>query len=119
MPIFLEPDQKHPAVLSIDKDKPVATRPTFHAKSQSMRGQKKIADVIDRLFSDPTATTEQLHSDATEMLSEVLVGWSNMNGIEYSKEAIQDVLSYTEARELLTIVYHNQHVTPEQKKSSE
>ena len=118
MPVFLEPDQKFSIVLASDKDKPIETRPTFFAKSQSMRGQRRIAEVLDRLTSDESVTTDQLFTDIVDKLAEVLVGWVHMSNIPYSKEALEDVLSYSEARELLRMVSYNQHVTLEEKKSS-
>lgn len=118
MPVFLEPDQKFPIVLASDKDKPIELRPTFFAKSQSMRGQRRIAAVLDRLTEDKEVTASQLFDDVVEALGNVLVGWQNM-GRPYTKEALEDVLSYTEARELLRLVSYNQHVTLEEKKSSE
>ena len=47
MPLFLEPGQKYPIVLDSDADKPKESQPTFYAKSQSMRGQQKIGEVLD------------------------------------------------------------------------
>jgi len=117
MPIFLEPDQRFPVVLEVDKDKPQESRPIFFAKSQSMRGQKRISDVLDRLTKDDDVTTDELFADVVETLGTVLTGWKNMNGIEYSKDALYDVLSYGEARELLRKVAYNQHVADEEKKS--
>jgi len=119
MPVFLEPNKVFPVVLASDKDKPIAERPTFLAKSQAMRGQERIAEVLDRLTEDKDVTTKQLFDDAVEALFSVLTGWKNMGGIDYSKEALRDVLSYSEARELLRLVSYNQHVTIEEKKSSE
>jgi len=119
MPIFLEPGITFPVVLKSDQDKPAESRPTFHAKSQSMRGQQKIATVLDRLTTDKEVTTEQLFQDVVNTLGEVLTGWSNMNGIEYSRDGLFDVLSYGEARELLRKVAYNAHVTEDEKKSSE
>jgi hypothetical protein len=118
MPVFLEPDQKFPIVLECDKTKPIESRPTFYAKSQSMRGQRRIAAVLDRLTEDKEVTADQLFDDAVEALGSVLTGWVNM-GQPYTKEALEDVLSYAEARELLRLVSYNQHVTLEEKKSSE
>lgn len=119
MPVFLEPDQKFPVVLQSDESKPIETRPTFFAKSQSMRGQKMILDVIDRLTNDKEVTVEQLFADIVECLAKVIVGWQNMGGHEYSQEELYEVLSFTEARELLRKVAYNHHVTIEEKKSSE
>ena len=117
MPVFLEPDCKFPVVLDSDADKPIETRPTFYAKSQSMRGQKRIADVLDRLTEDKDVTTDELFNDAVETLFFAFVGWENMNGIEFSKDSLYNVLSYSEARELLRKVMHNSHVTADEKKS--
>ncbi len=117
MPMFLEPGATFPVVLECDKDKPIESQPTFYAKSQAMRGQKRIADVLDRLTTDKDVTTDELFTDIVEALSTVLTGWANMNGIDYSKDALMDVLSYTEARELLRKVAYNQHVTIDEKKS--
>ena len=117
MPVFLEPDQKFPIVLERDKAKPAESRPTFYAKSQSMRGQRRVADTLDRL-SEKDISNKQLFDDIIETLSVVLVGWSNM-GRPYAKESIEDVIDYFEARELLRLVAYNQHVTTEEKKSSE
>lgn len=113
MPLFLEPDQKYPVVLDCDKDKTPA--PTFFAKSQSMRGQQKVAECLNKLTDEET-TTPQLFDATVETLGEVLVGWSNM-GREYSVEALRDVLSYSEARELLRKIMYNQHLQTEEKKS--
>jgi hypothetical protein len=117
MPIALEPNQAFPVVLDCDQDKPIESRPTFFAKSQSMRGQKKLLDVLDRLTDDKEATVEDLFNDAIDALAEVLTGWKHMNEIEFSKEALVDLLTYTEARELIRKVSYNQHLTPEEKKS--
>ena len=116
MPIFLEPGQSFPVVLDCDKDKPAETRPTFYVRSQSMRGQKRILEVLDRLSTDESVTVDDLFSDAVNVLSDVIVRWTNMNNIELSKEAMLDVLTYQEARELLRKVAYNQHVTTDEKK---
>jgi hypothetical protein len=126
MPRFLEPDQKFPVVLDCDMEKPIETRPTFYVKSQSMRGQKQIADVLDRSFSDPNLTTEILYQEVIDQLQRVVVGWSNMRligedgeakDIPFSKDSFIDILDYMEARELLRMVFYNMHVTQEEKKS--
>lgn len=117
MPLFLEPGQKYPVVLDCDADKPVAERPTFYARSQAMRGQQRIGDVLDLWTSTPDITHGQLFDATLEVLADVLIGWVNMGGIEYSREALREVLTYQEARELLRKVMYNQHITTEEKKS--
>lgn len=125
MPVFLEPGQRYPVILSCDESKPAETRPTFYAKSQSMRGQQRIADTLDLWTSNNTITAAELFDATVETLSKVLVGWSNITNpetgkpIDYSPEAVRDVLTYSEARELLRLVMHNQHLQTEEKKSSE
>lgn len=113
MPIFLEPNQKYPVILDADKDK--TPSPTFYAKSQSMRGQQRVAECLDRL-TDDKVTAAELFDETVAVLGEVLVGWSNM-GQEFNPAAIRDVLTYNEARELLRKVMYNQHVQLEEKKS--
>jgi hypothetical protein len=119
MPISLEPGQKYPVVLDCDQDKPEATRPTFYAKSQSMRGQQRIGEVLDLWTSSDDLTIAELFAQTVDVLSGVLVGWKNMNDIEFSKENLAEVLTYSEARELLRKVMYNQHITSDEKKSSE
>jgi hypothetical protein len=119
MPVFLEPDQTFDVCLDVDANKPVETRPTFFAKSQTMRGQLKILEVVDRLFSENPPPPEDLFAETCDMLLSVLYGWKNMGGFEFSRESLYDVLQYTEARELLRKIAYNQKMSPEQKKSSE
>lgn len=119
MPIALEPGQKYPIVLESDIDKPKESQPTFFAKSQSMRGQQRIGEVLDLWTSSEELTIADLFAQTVEVLSTVLVGWKHMNDIEFSKDALAEVLTYSEARELLRKVMYNQHITADEKKSSE
>ena len=114
MPIFLEPDQTFEVSLEIDKDKPIATRPVFLVKSQSMRGQRKIMEAIDMLHADGV-TVAQVFDAAVEQLKRVLTDWRNM-GREYTADAIEDVLSYNESIELLRKVAYNQRMSGDEKK---
>jgi len=115
MPVFLEPNQSFPIVLDCDKDKPHEQRPTFFAKSQSMRGQQELARRMDELIEGDRSISELFSSTLDEVLK-VVTGWKNMGGYEFSKESMEQVLSYGEARELLRKVMSNQHVRPEEKK---
>lgn len=122
MPIFLEPGQRYPIVLESDKGK--IPTPTFYAKSQSMRGQLAISEVLDQLTSDDSVTTEKLFDATKEKLGEVIFDWSNMidpetkKEIPFSKNLFLDVLTYSEARELLRKIAYNMHyASPEEKKS--
>jgi len=119
MPIALEPGQQFAIVLDSDAAKPKESQPTFFAKSQAMRGQLKVGQVLDLYTENPDITIDELFSKTIDALCDVLIGWKNMSGIEYSKESLADVLSYTEARELLRKVMHNQYLNHDEKKSSE
>jgi hypothetical protein len=119
MPLFLEPGQKYPIVLDCDAGKPKAEQPTFFAKSQSMRGQQRIGEVLDMWTDAPDMTLRALFDATVDVLSGVVIGWSNMGGMEFSNDGLRDVLSYQEARELLRKVMYNQHITADEKKSSE
>jgi len=119
MPLFLEPDQKYPIVLDVDTDKPTETQPTFFARSQSMRGQQKIGETLDMWTDNPDLSVSDLFNATIDALDGVLVSWKNMGDKEFSREAVRDVLTYTEARELLRKVMYNQHITSDEKKSTE
>jgi len=119
MPLFLEPGQKYPIVLDCDADKPKDIQPTFFAKSQSMRGQQKIGEVLDLWTDKPDLSVAELFDATIDVLTGVVIGWKNMSDIEFNPDAMRDVLSYTEARELLRKVMYNQHVTADEKKSTE
>jgi hypothetical protein len=119
MPVFLEPNSTFEVCLDADEHLPEEVRPTFIARSQSMRNQLKILDVVDRIFSNGNVKLEDLFRETIETLGIAVTGWRNMGGIEYSVDAFYDLLTYKEARELLRKVAYNQRVTPEQKKSSE
>lgn len=119
MPLFLEPNQRFAIVLECDRAKPAESRPTFFAKSQTMRNQRKVGEVLDSIYAEPAPNIDEMFRSACDMLAEVLVGWANMGGIEYSREALEDVLTFTEARELLRLVMFNQGLSDDQKKATE
>lgn len=115
MPIFLEPDQKFSIVLDSDKDKPAETRPTFYVRSLSMREQVKLSAGLDAALEQ--TTTEGIFTATCELLSQYLVGWSNMGSFAYGSADVQDFLAHHEARELLRKILANSHVQTEEKKS--
>ncbi len=119
MPLALEPGQQYPIVLETDENKPAESRPTFFAKSQSMRGQQAIGTVLDLWTTRDDVTIETLFDETCKVLAGVVIGWKHMSGIEFSPDAIRDVLTYSEARELLRKVMYNQHITQDEKKSTE
>ncbi|MEM1224611.1 MAG: hypothetical protein AAGJ40_02880 [Planctomycetota bacterium] len=117
MPLFLEPDQTFDVWLDSDQHKPIESRPVFVAKSQSMRGQQRIATVLDRMYQDEDSPSpEQLFCDAQDVLADALTGWRNMGDVKYPTD-VREFLTYQEARELMGKIMFNQHVSAEEKKS--
>ena len=114
MPILLEPGATFDVWLKSDEDKPTSTRPAFTAKAQSMRGQRKILAVIDLIFSDGV-TVDDVFDRSRDCLFDSLDGWRNMGG-SFSKEAIEDALTFEEIRELLRKIGHNQRMSGDEKK---
>lgn len=126
MPLALEPNQSFPVVLESDKDKPAESRPTFFAVACSMRDQRRISSLHERWADGSNfETVEQLYDEATELLTDLLVGWKNMvdpktgEAILFDAENINRVLGYVEARELIELIRNNQFMTHEEKKSSD
>ena len=72
MPICLEPNQRFPIVLDSDKDKPIATRPTFFVVSLSMREQLKLSAGMDAALSHES--TEAIFDATCKLLDDYLVG---------------------------------------------
>lgn len=119
MPLALEPNQSFDVVLPSDKDKPAESRPTFVARTQSMRGQRQVLKALDDSVdvSNDELTYDRMFTIIVDQLERVLVGWRNMGGVEFSREGLEEVLSFREARELLSLVAYNQAVQHEEKKS--
>jgi hypothetical protein len=84
-----------------------------------MRGQQKIGEVLDLWTDNPDLTLKQLFDETIQALSGVVVGWANMGDRVFSDGEMIEVLTYAEARELLRKVMYNQHITAEEKKSTE
>lgn len=115
MPLFLEPDQRFPIVLDSDKDKPADKRPTFYARSVSMRDASKLTSLIDASVND-SKDADEVYDKTIAVLLQYVSGWKNMEGLEFNEDNLRN-LAYREARELLGKVASNQHVQPEEKKS--
>lgn len=116
MPISLEPDKRFPIVLDSDMDKPKESRPTFWAKSQTMRGHEDVLAAIDYKH-EPEVTVADIFEKTCSKLSEVIVAWSNMGQHVFGETQYKDLLTYDEAVELLRKVGRNAHIEPEEKKS--
>ena len=114
MPVCLEPDQRFPVVLDIDKDKTAGERPTFHVVSLSMREQLRLSDGMDAALQHET--TEQIFAATCELLNKYVVGWSHMTGFDYPCD-VREFLTHGEARELLVKILANSHLKADEKKS--
>jgi hypothetical protein len=114
VPIFLEPDQSFLVVLASDKDKPIESRPVFRVKSQSMRHQRRLLEVIDIIHKDGV-TVDEIFDATIEQLKRVVCGWSNM-GQPFSVDALDELLTFSEARELLSLCAYNQRMDDSEKK---
>jgi hypothetical protein len=114
MPISLEPGQTFPIWLESDKDIPMASRPVFDAKAQSMRQQRKVLEVIDVIFKDGVSV-EQVFDQTRDCLFDCLAGWRNVPK-QLSKESIEDLLTFDECRELLRKCGANQRMSGDEKK---
>lgn len=124
MPVLLDPNQQYPIVLDGDTGKD--PQPVFFAKAQSMRSQRRIADLVDKWSQpDESTTVASLFTESVTLLGEVLVGWENIvdpdtsKNIPYTTEAIEDWLTYLEVRELINKVMYNSHLDNESKKNLE
>jgi hypothetical protein len=115
MPLFLEPEQRFPIVLDCDIDKPSESRPTFYARSLSMRQQTNLSSEIDAIFDD-AKTTDTICDRTVAVINKYVIDWRNMGSFEYGSD-IRDFLTQQEAMELLRKILANQHVQPEEKKS--
>ena len=84
-----------------------------------MRVQQSVADVLDTLSTENALSTAEIFEAHCKKLSEVIVDWKNMGSFEFGKADLQEVLTFNEARELLRKVMYNQHITADEKKSTE
>lgn len=117
MPVFLEPDQKFPVVLKTDLSKPIATRPTFFFPSVSMRQYFVLDPEIDACYKHNTV--EAIFQATCDLMTKHCVGWKNMGAFEFGSADFREFLTHQEAMELLRSFASNQHVSMEEKKSSE
>lgn len=116
MPISLEPDKRFAIVLDSDMDKPKESRPTFWAKSQTMRGHESVLETIEFMYK-PEVTVAEVFKVVCDKLDEVIVGWENMGQFVFGQHKFGEVLTHLEALELLRKVGRNTHLEPEEKKS--
>lgn len=115
MPIALEPNLTFEVWLDSDKDKPIASRPVFIAKTQSLRKQREIHRVIDMIFEDGVKVPDVFDS-AVKCLLEACSGWRNMVDHSFDADGIESALNFSEIREILRKVAANQKMSTDEKK---
>lgn len=117
MPLKLSPDETIDVCLSSDKEVPIESRPVFVAKVQTMRGQRLISAAVDR-WSKPEGieSPDVLYDETVALLKTLLVDWRNM-GMAFDLESLEDLLTYIEARELISLIQYGQNMTEAEKKS--
>lgn len=123
MPVALEPGVRLPIVLEIDEDKPEATRPTFYVRALSRRQCGQFMERYDARFEGDNVTQAVVSQRLQALLEDLIIGWDNMRApdgaaIPFSSEAIFDVLSDAEIRELILRCQMARYLKPEEKKSS-
>jgi len=111
MPLVLEPNATYEYVLDCDKEKPADKQPTFIFKYLSSREWKtaaKLSDKFDKkLDSAKDGEIGDVAVDAVfEAIKIPLTGWRNMTmpdgrEIEFAAEKLEDILTPSEAMELM------------------
>ena len=99
MPLGLDPDATVELWLDSDADKPIDSRPVFLFKFLTYRKFRQVQELRKRAIE--STTDEQFNAAINEALLIGLSGWRNMNGIAFSVEAIDDVLTPAEKWELI------------------
>jgi hypothetical protein len=118
----LEPGEKFPIVLDWDADKPEDQRPTIYTVALSMRRQMRLGQLLDEA---PNAKNSTEFFNAVEQgLSEVITGWRNFRDpasgaeIPYSRDALKDVFTTSEAYEVFRKVLAGGNVSKADEKNS-
>jgi len=115
MPIALEPGLTFEVWLDSDAEKPIESRPRFIVKTQSLRQQREIHRVIDLIFEN-NVTVDDVFDAAVDCLYKSCLSWKCMGDLAFSRECIEDVLSFSEIREILRKIAANQRMSADEKK---
>lgn len=122
MPRATEPGLRYEIWLDFDESKPIETRPIFICRALSMRDQAAIANAQHSLAE--TSSTQELNERVIDTLCLCVVGWKNMTdqtgaSIEFSREALCEVLNFAEAYELMRKSVRACQISEEDKKKSD
>ena len=115
MPRSLDPSSRLTMVLACDLDKPKETQPRIFAKTPNLNQQGKLLGTLESLKKG--GITEQIDAiiDAAMIC---LTGWENIP-VEFSREAIGEVLDLGEVIEVITHLATISTPTADDKKKSE
>lgn len=119
MPIAVDPESLFPFVLESDKGKP--SPPTFLLKPLTVREFRKAVAVDADVQA--AATTDAAITIIMDGIRLGLRGWRNVTDsdgkpIDYSPEALEDVIEISEAKELMRAVQDAGALLAEAKKNS-
>jgi hypothetical protein len=108
-------------VLACDVDKPRETQPRIFARTLTLNQQRKLMAAMSRM---QTASADEKIDAALDAAELCLTGWENMTGengeaIQFSRDAIGDVLSMEELAEVFAAVSSSGKASVSEKKESE
>lgn len=121
MPKSLDPSSRLTMVLACDLEKPKETQPRIFARTLTLNQQRKLMAAMSRM---QTASADEKIDSALDAAELCLTGWENMTGqdgtaIQFSREAIGDVLSMEELAEVFASVSGAGKASASEKKESE
>ena len=121
MPRSLDPSSRLTMVLACDVDKPRETQPRIFARTLTLNQQRKLMAAMARM---QTASADEKIDAALDAAEICLTGWENMTGqngeaIQFSRDAIGDVLSMEELAEVFSAVSGAGKASASEKKESE
>ena len=121
MPRSLDPASRLTMVLACDVDKPRETQPRIFARTLTLNQQRKLMAAMGRMQTASAGEKIDAALDAAELC---LTGWENMTGqngeaIQFSRDAIGDVLSMEELAEVFSAVSGAGKASASEKKESE
>lgn len=114
MPLGLDPDATVELWLDSDADKPIESRPVFLFRFLTCRNVRQVQDLRKQAIDSQVDTLKLID----EALLIGLAGWRNMNGIPFSPEAINDVLTPQEKWELVCEFPSRINLTESDRKNS-
>ena len=121
MPRSLDPSSRLTMVLACDVDKPRETQPRIFARTLTLNQQRNLMAAMSRMQTASAGEKIDAALDAAELC---LTGWENMTGqngeaIQFSRDAIGDVLSMEELAEVFSAVSGAGKASASEKKESE